>query len=230
VLGTWVNVASVLVGSVIGLLVHHRLPRRHQDIAFQGLGLITIYLGVSMALKSHNPLVLILSVLFGAILGESLKIETGVEALAEALKRRVAADHARFSEGLITAFLIFCMGSLTIIGAMEEGMGNGPDLLLAKSAMDGFASIALAATLGVGVLFSALPLLVYQGLWTLIGHSLSTVLSTATIDEISAVGGVLLLGLSLRLLNLKEVRLLNMLPALALAPLFVWLLGWLGVG
>lgn len=228
--GTWVNVAAVVAGSVIGMLVHHRLPRRHQDIAFHGMGLITLYLGVSMALKSHNPLVLILSVLFGAILGESLRIEAGVEALAEALKKRVAANHAHFSEGLITAFLIFCMGSLTIIGAMEEGMGHGPELLLAKSALDGFASIALAATFGVGVLFSALPLLLYQGLWTLIGYSLSTVLSTTTIDEISAVGGILLLGLSLRLLDLKEIRLLNLLPALALAPLFVWLLGMLGVG
>ena len=228
--GTFVNTAAVLAGSALGLAIHKRLPERHQRIAFQGLGLVTMYLGVSMALKSHNALVLILSVLTGALIGESLRIEEWIERGSERLKHALSVKDTHFTEGLVTAFLVFCMGPLTILGAMEEGMGQGMELLLAKSALDGFASIALASALGIGVLFSAIPLLVYQGLWWGIGVTVSSLLEQTIVDEISAVGGILLLGLSLKLLDLKQIRLLNFLPALLFAVLFSYLFRHFGIG
>jgi len=229
-LGTLINTATVLVGGAVGLMVHNRLPERYRHIAFQGLGLITLFLGVSMALKSVNALVLILSVLAGGVTGEWLKIEASLTRVAERLRTIFSVQDGRFSEGVITAFLLFCMGPLTILGAMEEGMGNGMSLLLAKSVLDGFAAIALAATLGVGVLFSVLPLLLYQGLWTAVGVGLSQLLPDAMVQEISAVGGVLLLGLSFKLLNLLKIQVLNFLPALIFAVLFSLLFSRLSLG
>ncbi|MCB2198322.1 DUF554 domain-containing protein [bacterium] len=228
--GTWINAAAVIIGGFIGLLIHSRLPERHQRIAFQGLGLVTLYIGVSMALKSHNALILILSVLTGALVGETLKLEDWVERGADRVKALFSIRDGRFSEGMVTAFLVYCMGPLTILGAMEEGMGQGMELLLAKSALDAFASVALAATLGMGVLFSVLPLLIYQGGWTFVGVFVASNLSTPVVDEISAVGGILLLGLSLKLLDIKQIRLLNFLPALLFAVGYWYLFQWIGIG
>lgn len=229
-LGTLINAAAVVAGGGLGLLIHNRLPDRYHRIAFQGLGLVTLYLGVNMAFKSQNALILILSVLTGALVGEALKLEEWVERGADRLKALFAVRDARFSEGLVTAFLVYCMGPLTILGGIEEGIGQGMELLLAKSGLDLFASVALAATLGVGVLFSALPLLVYQGVWTLIGMFVATSIPSPAVDEISAVGGVLLLGLSLKLLDIKQIRLLNFLPALLFAVGYWYLFQWIGIG
>src|SRR6056297_128913 len=153
-LGTIVNVITVIIGSTIGLLIHTRLPKNIKNILFQGIGLFTIYLGVSMALKSEHLMIVIFSILLGAVTGELLALEARMETFGNKLKRRFGRDHARFTEGLITAFLLFCMGSMTILGAIEEGLGNNPNLLFAKSLLDGVASMALASTFGLGVMFS----------------------------------------------------------------------------
>lgn len=162
-IGTWVNIATVLVGGLLGLLIHSRLPERHRTIAFQALGLVTLMLGMSMALKTNNAVILILSLLLGVLVGESLQLEARLENSVEWMRKKfVSGSDGKFTEGVITAFMLFCMGSMTIIGALEDGMGRSADLLIAKSVMDGFAAIALSATFGVGVLFSVIPLLVYQ--------------------------------------------------------------------
>ncbi len=223
--GTVVNAGAVLAGGSLGLIVHSRLPERHRKIAFQGLGLVTLMLGLSMALRTRNPVILILSILIGALIGESFRLETRLESSVEWIRSRFArGSDSRFTEGVITAFMMFCMGSMTIIGALEDGMGKGADLLFAKSVMDGFASMAFAATFGVGVLFSVVPLLIYQGGWTLAGYLLGNLLPEAVTAELSAVGGVILIGLGLNILELKKIPLLNLLPGLLIAILvgLVW--------
>jgi uncharacterized membrane protein YqgA involved in biofilm formation len=216
-IGTFVNVGAVIAGSTLGLLIHSRLPQKITSITFQGIGLFTLFIGVTMAMKTQNPLIMIFSIVLGGIVGEALNIAHYLERFGETLKTRVKSKNERFTEGLLSAFLLFCMGAMTILGAIEEGLGEPPNLLLAKSVLDGFASIALSTTFGLGVMFSVVPLLIYQGGLTLFASLLQNVLSEIVVAEVSAVGGLLLIGLGLNILEIKEIRLLNMLPALLIA-------------
>ncbi len=227
--GTFVNAAAVIAGSALGLIVHTRLPKRFVDIVFQGLGLVTLVIGVTMSLRSSQPIILILSIALGAVLGQWADLEVRVKRWAEALKKGIRIGDKRFAEALTTAFMMYCMGSMTIIGAMEEGLGRGADLLYAKSVLDGCVSIAFASTLGIGVLFSVIPLLIYQGAWTLVGFSLERVIDQAVINEIGAVGGLLLIGLGLNILEIKRIPLMNLLPALLIAIILGLLLPEFGI-
>ncbi len=212
-LGTIVNVAAVIAGSIIGMILKHRLPSKITTIVFQAIGLATIFFGVSMAFKSNNWVILILSLVSGAIIGQILNLDDLMNRVGEKLKTILKVSSDKFSDGLVTAFLLFCMGSMTVLGSLEEGMNNNADLLLAKSVMDGFSSIALAAAMGIGVLFSALPLLIYQGAITLFAGSLHEFLSTPLINEITATGGILLIGMGINILEIKKIPVLNLLPA-----------------
>lgn len=216
-LGTLVNAGAVVAGSLLGIFIHRRLPERIKRIAFQAIGLFTLFLGVSMALKSSNIVIMIFSMVAGSIGGEILDLDGLVTRFGEWLKGRLGSTHDTFSRGFVTAFLLYCMGSMTVLGAIEEGLGGSPRLLLAKSVLDGFSSIALAASLGIGVLFSALPLLLYQGGLTLFAGSLENVLTDPVINEVTAVGGILLLGLGITILDIRDIRVLNMLPSLLIA-------------
>lgn len=224
-LGTVVNVAAVVAGSLVGLTLHARLPKRLSDIAFQAIGLFTLFFGVSMALKTQQVLILVFSIVGGSIIGELIDIDRHLSRFGEWLKGGLRIGSARFSEGLVAAFLLFCMGSMTVLGAVEEGTGKVPMLYYAKSLLDGFASIALSAALGVGVVFSAIPLLVYQGGLTLVAHLLGTALSGAIVAEMTAVGGLMLIGLGINILEIKKLKVSNMLPALVVAALLAWVFG-----
>lgn len=222
--GTLINVGTVLLGSTIGLLIHSRLPERYTKIMFQVFGLFTIFLGIKMALETNNIMVMIFSLLIGTLLGEWWNLEKGMDRLAGFIKRKVKSKNEKFSEGFVTAFLVFCMGSMTILGAIEEGLGDKPNLLLTKSLMDGFSSMALASALGIGVLFSVIPLLIYQGGLTLFAAYISDILSPEVVAELSAVGGILLVGLGFILLDIKKIRVMNMLPSLVIVVfLAIWL-------
>ncbi|MBU2555561.1 MAG: DUF554 domain-containing protein, partial [Bacteroidetes bacterium] len=155
-IGTIVNTGAVVVGGLIGLMFNGKLPERYITIFFQAIGLFTLYLGVSLALKAEQVFYVVLALILGSLSGEALKLETRLEHLSELLKARFKLKGDRFTEGLLTAFLLYCMGSLTVLGAVTEGMGGGPDILLIKSLMDGVSSIALASALGIGVVFSAI--------------------------------------------------------------------------
>ena len=215
--GTIVNVITVIVGSTIGLLVHTRLPEKLQTTLFQGIGLFTLYLGMSMALKSEHLMIVIFSIVLGVISGEILDLDTKMESLGNRLKKKVPHEGKGFTEGMITAFLLFCMGSMTILGAFEEGLQGQANLLLAKSLLDGVSSIALTATFGIGVMFSVIPLLIYQGGLTLLAGQLETIMTDPVIHEMTAVGGVIMLGLGLDILGIKKIKTLNMLPAIVFA-------------
>lgn len=227
--GTFINVATVLAGSCVGYFFHSKLPKRLVDITFQAIGLFTLYIGVTMAMRVHQILILIFSMVLGALVGEWLNLEALVNRFSNWVKVRFKFNQPTFSEGMISAFLLFCMGSMTILGAFEEGTQGKSDLLVAKSIMDGVSSVALASALGIGVAFSVLPLLVFQGGLTLLALWFGKLMPQTVIDEMSAVGGLLLVGLGLSILEIKKVKVINMLPAIviAIALAFLWLVaGW----
>lgn len=222
ILGTIVNALAIIAGSSLGLLIRSRLPEKITEVAFQGIGLFTLFLGFYMCLKTENFLVMIFSILIGSIIGALIGVDHQIEKFADFIKKKIKIDSGSFSEGMITAFLLFCMGSMTILGAIEEGLAGNPQLLFAKSVLDGFSSIALAATLGIGVLFSVVPLLIYQGGLTLFAGLFQNILSNPVINEISAVGGLMLIGLGINILGIKKLRVLNMIPALVIAGILAY--------
>lgn len=222
-LGTFVNIGAVLVGSTVGLLFHRRLPEKIVTIVFQAIGLFTLFLGFTMASKTANYLILIFSLVVGSIIGQWLTLDHALDTFSQRLKDRLGLQNDKFTEGLVAAFLLFCMGSMTILGAFEEGMGNPPNLLYAKSILDGFASIALAAGLGVGVAFSTIPLLLYQGGLTLFAGWLGEFFRDVVLDEMTAVGGLMLIGLGINILEIKSLKVINMLPGLVVAVLLTYI-------
>ncbi len=221
--GTLINAGAIIVGGSIGMLLHARLPKRFSKIVFQALGLFTVFLGVSMALNTNEFLIMIFSLLIGSIIGEALRLEAWLDRLSENLKKKFSIKGGRFSEGLVTAFLLFCVGSMTILGAIEEGLGDKPNLLLVKSLMDGFSSVALAAAMGIGVIFSIIPLVLYQGSLTLAASWAGDYFSEVIINELTAVGGIILIGLGLKILEIKNIRVVNMLPTLVIVVFLAWL-------
>lgn len=221
-IGTLINAGAIVLGSAIGLMIKTKLPKKLVSILFQALGLFTILLGVKMALEMQEFLLVIGSLVVGSIIGELLGLEKLLNKFSSKIKDRFKFKNEKFSDGLITAFLLYCMGSLTILGAIEEGLNGNTDLLLMKSLMDGVSSIALASAMGMGVAFSAIPLLIYQGAITLFASSMGGFLTDNIIRELSAVGGVLLIGLGINILELKKLRILNMIPALVIIVVLVY--------
>ncbi|MDP2722764.1 MAG: DUF554 domain-containing protein [Bacteroidales bacterium] len=213
-IGTLINTAAVIAGGAIGLLFVGKLPEKYTTIFFQAIGLFTLYLGISLALEAQQVFYVVLSLIIGSLAGEALDLEARMERGGEWLKHKFKFKNERFSEGLITAFLLYCMGSLTLIGSVTEGLGGGPKILLIKSLMDGVSSIALASAMGIGVLFSAAPLLIYQGGITLLTMWFGNFIPPEIITDVSAVGGILLIGLAISILQIKKIRVMNMLPAL----------------
>ncbi len=216
-LGTIINTVTVLAGSSAGLLLGKKIGESGKDTVFQVVGLFTFYLGISMALETRNPIGLILGLLTGTLLGERLGLEETLEGAAERLRQRIGGD-SNFVEGLMTAFLTFCVGPMTIIGSIRDGMGD-PSIIMAKSVMDGFASMAYAAALGPGVVFSSIPLFLFQGSLSIVGSLIGASLPEAAIGDLTGAGGVILLGLALNLLKVRRIKVGNMLPSLLMAPL-----------
>ncbi len=231
--GTLINIAAVVVGGGLGTLLGNRLPARIRETVMHGIGLVTLMVGVHLTLKTQNTLIVLGSVLIGALLGEWWQIDAGLERLSERLRNRVAKrlsaqSMSHFSEGFVTASLVFCVGPMTILGSIQDGLSGDYSLLAIKSLLDGFTALAFASSLGVGVVFSALTILVYQGGLTLLAGLAQNVLTASMIAEMTATGGVLILAIGLLLLELKRIRVANLLPALVVAPLIVAALQALG--
>lgn len=223
--GTLINAGAIILGSAIGIGLNTRLPERFIKIVFQSIGLFTLFIGVFMALKTNNMFLMVMSIVSGSIIGEWINIDKYINNFGDKLKSKFKSNNSKFSEGLVTAFLLFCMGSVTILGAIEEGLGGEPNLLLAKSVLDGVSSIALAAALGYGVAFSIIPLLIYQGGLTLLATQFGDYFSENIINELTGVGGLMLIGLSLNILEIKKLKILNMLPALVIIIILVYFFG-----
>lgn len=221
--GTLINAGTVILGSIIGLILHRRLPEKITIIVFHGIGLFTLFLGFTMAAKTNHYLIMIFSIVIGSIIGQLLSIDSALDRFSNYLKQKVRSDNDKFTDGLITAFLLFCMGSMTILGAFEEGLGGRPNLLLSKSILDGFSSVVLSAGLGIGVIFSVIPLLIYQGGLTLFAGWLGEFFNEIVINEMSAVGGLILIGLGINILEIKKIKVVNMLPGLVVAVILAYI-------
>ena len=227
--GTLVNVVAVLVGSGIGLAIGNRLSERVQRIITTGLGLSTLLIGMQMALKVQNVLVVIASMVIGGVAGELLGIEAALERAGEWLKARARSASGTFVAGYVTASLVFCVGPMTILGSIQEGISGNPEIIYTKSMLDGAASVAFASSLGIGVSFAAVTVLVFQGALTLLGAQLAFLLRPEMLNELTATGGLLILAIGLLLLDVRRLPVANLLPALVVVVLltrFRLSLGW----
>lgn len=227
--GTFLNIATVILGSILGLIFGARIPDKLKSTVIAGMGLFTAAMGFQMFLNTENPLIVLGALLIGTLLGEWWRIEDGLHRLGEFLERRFSREEDdgsnRFVRGFLTASLLFCVGPMTILGSIQDGLTGDYNLLAVKSVLDGFASIAFASTLGIGVAFSAIIILVYQGGISLLAGQLDAIVTPSMMNELTATGGVILIGLALSsLLEIKKIRVGNMLPGLAVAPLIVWVI------
>jgi len=218
-----VNTATVIVGSSLGLLFGPKLKEKYKSIVLYSLGLVTIVIGVSMAIKSKSIMLIVGSMILGALGGQWLAIEERLEKTGEYIKKRAGSSAEQFALGFVTASLLFCVGPMTVVGSVEDGLYGKGELIYIKSLMDGFASIALSAALGAGVLFSAIIVLVYQGALTFLARYLQGALSEPVVNEMSAAGGVIVIGIGINVLGLARIKVGNMIPALPIAAVLAWL-------
>lgn len=220
--GSLINAVAIVAGACLGMLLGSRLPERIRQIVFQGLGLCTMVIGLKMALTMNNALVVIFSIVGGGILGEIIGIENGLMRMADALKKRIRTGNPRFTEGFVGASVMFCVGSMAILGPFDEGLRGDTTILMTKSILDGFFTIGFAAAMGLGVLFSAVPVFIYQGLLTIFAGFLQPYLSAPIMVELTATGGILILGIGINIMEIKKIPLANMLPALPLSVLLAY--------
>jgi uncharacterized membrane protein YqgA involved in biofilm formation len=236
VTGTILNIVTVLVGGGLGLVLGARVPERLRQTVIAGLGLFTLAFGIRMFLQTQNPIAPLIGLLAGGLLGEWWNIEERLERLGRWLENRVGRSNvseagSRFVRGFLTSSLVFCVGPMTILGSIQDGLTGDYELLAIKSTLDGFAALAFASTLGVGVLFSTLIIAGYQGGLTLLAAQANAILSEAMIAEMTAAGGVILVGIAISsLLEIRKIRSANLLPALVLTPAVAWALLALGIG
>lgn len=214
--GPLINAVGIILGGAIGMAFGDRLPERVRKIVFQGLGLCVLVLGFKMALQTAQPLILIFSILIGSIAGELLQLEQLFLGWGEKLKTRLKSANPRFTAGMVNGSVLFCIGAMAILGSFDEGLRGDRTLVFSKTIMDTFASLALASVFGLGVLFSALPVLIYQGALTLFAGVLQPWLSAPIMTELTATGGTLIIGIGLNLLEIVQIPLSNMIPSLLL--------------
>lgn len=215
--GTIVNVVAIIVGSIVGIFFKERFPRKMQQTVMQGLGLAVILIGIQMALQTKNVLIVIFSLVLGGVLGEIIDIEEKLNSIGKYIRKRFNSEDDLFVQGFVQSSLVFCVGAMAIMGSIQDGLNNDPTILFNKSMLDGFASIAFAATSGIGVAFSAIPVLLYQGGITLLSSLAERFLSDAMITEMTATGGLLILAIGLNIMGLGKIKVGNLLPSLIFA-------------
>jgi uncharacterized membrane protein YqgA involved in biofilm formation len=223
--GTLINTATVIVGGTVGIAMGDKIPERVRVVVVQVIGMVTIGLGLSDLLKTHNMVFPLLGMVFGAVIGELLRIEDRLQGIGEFIRKRFAKqqDPGPFVTGFVTATLLFCIGPLTILGAIQDASGATPQLYIIKGTLDGFMSVIFGAIHGVGVLFSAVSVLIVQGTLTLFGTRLDALLNDRMRIELFAAGGLAVMAIGLNLLDIKKIRLGSLLPGLIITPILVQL-------
>ena len=223
--GTLINIVTVIVGGSLGTLLGERLPAQVRHVVMQGVGLVTLVVGMDMALGTQNILLVLGSILIGGILGEWWRLEERLDSAGQWLEAKAARfpllTRGQFTKGFVTASLVFCVGPMTVLGSIQDGLVGNYELLAIKSVLDGFAALAFAASMGIGVTFAAVTVLLYQGTLTLGAALFQNVLTDPMVTEMTAAGGVIILGIGLLLLEIKKVKVASFLPALAVAPLLL---------
>lgn len=225
-IGVLVNTATVIIGSLIGLLFKKSISRRFTDAIMLGIGLCTIYIGISGALKGENTLILILSIVLGAAMGTGLDMDKRINDLGDWIEKRFKkadGNSVSVAEGFVTASLLFCIGAMTIVGSLNAGLTGDNEMLFTKSLLDLISSLILSVSLGIGVMFAAAFVFVFQGSIVLLAQSLQPILTDSAIAEITCAGSLLILALGLNLIGLTKIKVANYLPAIVVAPLLSWL-------
>ncbi len=213
-LGTIVNSLAIIVGGFMGIMIKKGLKDNYKEIVMQGIGLSVIVIGLMGAFKAQNILLVIISIVIGSLIGEMIGIEKGLNMLGRSLQSRVGGNNSSFSEGFVTTSLIYCVGAMAIVGALESGLTGNHETLFAKSILDGITSVIFASTFGIGVVFSGVSVFIYQGIITIAASSLKELLTDSVITEMSAVGGILIMGIGLNIMDIKKIKIGNMLPSI----------------
>ncbi|MDO5445204.1 MAG: DUF554 domain-containing protein [Eubacteriales bacterium] len=224
-LGVIVNTVAVIIGSTIGLLCKKGIPEKISGAIMKGIALCTLYIGISGSLKGENTIVVILSIVLGAAAGTALDIDGFLNRIGDSLENKMSHDggNSGIARGFVTASLLFCVGSMTIVGSLTAGLSGDNEMLFTKSVLDFISSIMLSVSLGIGVLFSAVFVFVFQGGLALLAGVLAPVLSTAAINEIICAGSLMIIGLGLNLLGITKLKVADYLPALVFVPAVLWL-------
>lgn len=212
--GTLINATAIIVGASVGFLLKKGIPERFKITVIQGLSLAVIVIGLQMALKTNNILIMIFSLVLGGLTGELLNIEGRLEAFGSKIETLLGNQRGSFTKAFVTPSLVYCVGAMAIVGSIQEGISGDSGILLLKSVLDGVSAIIFASTLGLGVAFSALPVLIYQGSISLLAQYLQDVLTPSVITEMTTTGGVLIMAIGLRILEIKDIKVGNLLPAI----------------
>jgi len=223
-LGTIVNSVTIIIGALIGILFKKGIKEDYKNTIMDGIGLSVLVIGVSNALEFENLVVVIVSIVIGSIIGELIDINKRLNNLGDKLQSKFKNEEGNFSKGFVTASLVYCVGAMAIVGAIQSGLTGNHQTLYAKAVLDGITAIVFASTLGIGVMFSSLAVFLYQGIITIFASSLSLILTEIAINEISSVGGILIMAIGINLLGLKEIKIANMLPSIVIPLVYYFLL------
>lgn len=230
-MGAIVNAICIVVGAGFGLVIHKGLSQRFHDILMKGMSLCVVVIGIQGAMQATDTMLLILSLIFGSLIGEGLNIEKAMEDLSYKIEKRLVEnpEESQFAQGFLSAIMIFCVGAMAIVGSLQSGLLSDHSMLYSKGIIDGIVAVLLASTNGVGVLFSAIAVLIYEGSMTLLAGILGTYLSESIISAMSSTGSVLLIALGLNMLDISKFKVMNYIPAVFLPILLLPLLEWMGL-
>lgn len=224
-LGTLVNVVLVLIGGFVGLFLKKGISKRFSDLIMHAIALVTMVIGINFATASENMLIVIISLVVGALIGEGINIDKRLNQLGDLIKSKVKSESGNVGEGFVTATLLFCVGSMAIMGALDSGLRGDHTVLYTKAIMDGISALIFASSMGIGVLLSAVLILLYQGSITLLSSFIQPYLTQSMITEMNGVGGILLIGLGISILGIKEIKVSNLLPALVVPVILLAFIG-----
>lgn len=224
-LGTLVNVVLVLIGGFVGLFLKKGISKRFSDLIMNAIALVTMVIGITFATASENMLVVIISLVVGALMGEGINIDKKLNQLGGLIKSKVKSESGNVGEGFVTATLLFCVGSMAIMGSLDSGLRGDHTVLYTKAIMDGISALIFASSMGIGVLLSVVPILLYQGSITLLSSFIQPYLTQSMMTEMNAVGGILLIGLGISILGIKEIKVSNLLPALVIPVILLAFIG-----
>lgn len=219
-LGTIVNSLAIIIGSLLGMFFKNGIKDDYKNTIMDGIGLSVVLIGIMGGIKSENIVLLIVSIVLGSLVGEIIGIERKLNALGDKMEKSFGKGDSNFSKGFVTASLIYCIGAMAIIGSLESGIQGNHQTLYAKSILDGISAIVFSSTLGIGVAFSAIPVFIYQGIITLLSSSIKDILVPEVINEMSAIGGVLIMAIGVNILGIKKIRVGNLLPAVFIPIIF----------
>ena len=223
-LGTIVNSIAIILGALLGIIIKKGMKEKYKTTVMDGIGLSVVIIGIMGGIESNNIILIIASIVVGSIVGEMIDIDSKLENLGQNMERKFGKGDSNFSKGFVTASLVYCIGAMAIVGALESGLTGNHETLFAKSILDGITAIIFSSTFGIGVAFAAIPVFIYQGIITLLANSAKDLLTTNVINEMSAVGGILILAIGINILGIKKIKVANMLPSIIIPLIYLTIL------